>query len=135
MYKGSLSRIATGRTEFTAQFIGIPIISPTLDAEQVSNESDISIAETTMEEMVIQEPTPIPDNSQEPMFIEVMTVEQVHIGGIIIEAERESPAQDAHTDRNIMEDNDIYAPENEHGELPIAYIIITLVFIIGLVIA
>jgi len=60
-YKGSVSRIATGRTEFTAHFIGIPVVTPVLNANRPSNDTGNTGA--------------------------AMHVEQVHIGGITIETQ------------------------------------------------
>ena len=72
-YRGQLSRIAVGRTEFTAHFIGIPIVLPTVT--EVQDQATDSVT-TELGQPAI---TPA---------IENVTVEQVHIGGIVIEKEQ-----------------------------------------------
>ena len=68
-YHGKITRVSTGRTEFTAQFIGTPII-----------------------EAAVPEPEALPEQIiPEAMsnVVETVTVEQVHIGGLVIEIDRD----------------------------------------------
>lgn len=81
IYRGQISRIAVGRTEFTAHFIGIPIVIPTIATGQAvySNDTDTTTTETAAQ-TVLTSPS-------SPPVIENVTVEHVHIGGIVIEKE------------------------------------------------
>ena len=93
-YRGQVSRVSSGRTEFTAHFIGIPIA---MGSVQVSQPPVIE------EDIAVPEPVPtvtpdlIPDLTLDtaqppsPSVIDNVTVEQVHIGGIVIETEQAPP--------------------------------------------
>ena len=133
-YSGQVSRIAAGRTEFTAHFIGIPIVTPTVTA--AAPPAEIVAPEST------PAPTPSPSPSPEPAPIGTVNVEQVHIGGIVIEVEK--PEQQA----TLADDEEIYdeageanlediipMPENKNGGFPFGTIAIVFLFIGGVVLA
>ena len=71
-YRGRLSKIITGKTVYTAYFIGIPIVTPTID--ELENTNFIAL-ETTQEiipeiiESPIQEP--LTESTIEPPLIEI----------------------------------------------------------------
>ena len=77
VYSGQLSRISVGRTEFTVNFIGIPIITP-VTASYEESDKELDEKSTTP----LSSPAPAADYTPT-----VLSVEQVHIGGIIIETE------------------------------------------------
>jgi len=66
VYRGSLSRIATGRTEFTAQFIGIPIVTPVLGTAQSPEEQAYEV-----EDAISAEAEPEEASEPQPMSIEI----------------------------------------------------------------
>jgi len=134
-YRGQVSRIAVGRTEFTAHFIGIPIVTPTLGVSHESGtpSADADTIGSIYETITPEEPKPIPD--QTPTTVESVTVEHVHIGGIVIEAEQivaPSPPPLAVEDE-IADSED--ALDNDSVGLSIGNIVIGLLFIGGLVLA
>jgi len=138
-YRGKVSRIAVGRTEFTAHFIGIPIVTPTLGVSQDSGadapSGDVDGADST-HETATPEPAPSPDPI--PATVESVTVEHVHIGGIVIEAERivaTSLPPEATEDEAVVEEDAEDVQEDESSGLPIGNIIIGLLFIGGLIFA
>jgi len=149
-YRGQISRIATGRTEFTVQFIGIPIVTPIvnvnqsaadnssvaytaadgLDTETLSTE-DAAAVTTTPE--YTSEPSPAPESV--PPVIDTVTVEHVQIGGIVIEREQIIlPPEDA-DDGDIEEDYDMKEQNNETSGFPFGYVGIAVLFVAGLAIA
>lgn len=92
VYRGQISRISVGKTEFTAHFIGIPIVTPVITmpatdpvADEYEAEADESSPPPT------PEPTLVPAQSLEPTIVETVVVEQVQICGIVIEVERDIP--------------------------------------------
>jgi hypothetical protein len=100
-YRGSVSRIATGRTEFTAHFIGIPIVTPMLRSA-----CDTEIAGTTMH------------------------VEQVHIGGITIETQSDYNGNEElgsvrNTDANSASAET--AKNNRSGRIPLPLTILLII--------
>ena len=124
-FRGEISRITVGRMEFTAHFIGIPIVMPTVAVEQTA--CDEATENNEVE-------TAMPATPQASPVIENVTVEQVHIGGIVIEKEQMPPVQEyisAYRD-DIAEDSD---EDNEPSSFPIGNIFIGLLFIGGLVLA
>ena len=137
VYRGQLSRIAVGRTEFTAYFIGTPIVIPTVDVAPPVEEPTVA----TTEPMVETQETS--DHSPNTTTIENVIVEQVHIGGIVVEVEHTIstptpyPTEPPNTappteDEPIILD---YMTENESGGFPIGHIVIALLFIGGVVFA
>ena len=78
-YIGQVSRVSVGVTEFTVHFSGIPVVSPLV--------SDIGITSNEIEqhEEINLSNQEISSTPQEPSVIESVTVEHVHIGGIVIE--------------------------------------------------
>jgi|GEM_PF-434283 len=130
-YRGSISRVAAGRTEFTAQFIGIPIVTPIVNVAQTSVERE---TDATPEPTASPEPTPTPG----PSIVENVTVEQVHIGGIVLEVEREAVSQngDANEADYYCADDECNAEDEcEAGGFPFGGILIGILFIGGIVIA
>ena len=127
-FRGQISRISVGRTEFTAHFIGIPIVMPTITMEknnidEVTEGDDAEAATST-----------VPATPQPPPVIENVTVEQVHIGGIVIEKEQMPPPHEyisAYDDEHV-ENN---GKDDELGGFPIGNIFIGLLFIGGIVLA
>ena len=97
-YRGQLSRIAVGRTEFTAHFIGIPIVTPTVSVSPAAAEAN----EVIVEEASAPHPA---STQQKPGVIEAVTVEQVHVGGIVIETEQPPTLKDIDAE---------YVPEQEN---------------------
>ena len=128
-YHGQVSRIAIGRTEFTAHFIGIPIVTPIATIPQP-----------------LAEPTPTPPT--DPTNIGTVNVDQVHIGGIIIEVEKPTLLEQPNytvdvDDADDMEtvddeaDADYYtlADESNGGNFPFGTIAVVLLVIGGMVLA
>ena len=114
-YRGQVSRVAVGRTEFTAYFIGIPIVAP------VTNTSTPNVE---LEYTAKTKPV-----TTESATVESVVVEQVHIGGIVVEVEQSTQLTiDTDADNEVL----VYTEVNR---LPIGNIIIGLLFISGLVIA
>jgi len=134
-YNGQVSRIAVGRTEFTAHFIGIPIVTPTVTATQ------------PLVETAAPTPTPEPETTEtaDTAPIGVLNVDTVHIGGIIIEAEKpsapepesEQPNESVEIkDAEAVEDEEYLAAANEHDDgFPFGTIAIVLLVIGGMVLA
>ena len=127
-YRGQLSRITVGRTEFTAHFIGIPIVTPAVGVSPTTTEADEAIAE--------EAPAPQPTHTQSPesihppgpAVIESLTVEQVHVGGIVIETEQQ-PQHEA------VDMEDGAEQENETRGLTVSGIIRALLFAASVVLA
>ena len=116
-YRGQISRIATGRTEFTAHFIGIPVVIPTVTVGQPEG-ADCAEAEI----------------SNQPPVIENVTVEQVHIGGIVIETEtvtHESVEADPADHEEVVEEDE----DDETSGFPIGNALIALLVVGGMVFA
>lgn len=172
-YRGQISRVAAGRTEFTAQFIGIPIVSPITSTGQssdgqhasdgdsaavadgmavggvVAGESDGVVSATapaatssTIDRTLPPTPAPNigPASSSEPTTIENVNVEQVHIGGIVIEVEREPLVfddvnEDGENGSAYVNDDDSSENNDVYGVLPIGNIAIGILFIGGIVLA
>ena len=93
-YRGTVSRLAVGVTEFTVQFIGIPIVTPVTNADYSSGTSETVASDSkSTESTLVPTPTPepppthAPSTSSGPTVVEKVTVEQVHIGGIVIGVE------------------------------------------------
>jgi LPXTG-site transpeptidase (sortase) family protein len=106
-YKGSISRIASGRTEFTAHFIGIPIVMPVLNANRISDDAD--------------------------SFGSAMHVEQIHIGGITIEtqsAENETALPSENSDAEVDSDED--TKSGRSGEISWLLVIFLLAIFSGI---
>jgi len=123
-YRGQISRIAVGRTEFTAHFIGIPIVTPAVEIVQPYEETDKEAPEA-------ETPTQPPA----PTTIESVTVESVNIGGIVIEAEQIIPPT---APIEVVAEYEYEATaeyENESGSLPIRNIALVLGFIVSVVFA
>jgi len=131
-YHGQISRIAVGRTEFTAHFIGIPIVTPIVAVPQPPAEP------------VAPEPTPTPPT--DPTTIGTVNVDTVHIGGIVIEVEKpEPPAHDADEeyDADVAEASNDEAEDDEtaladdyaDGGFPFGMIAIALLSIGGMILA
>ena len=127
-YRGEISRIAVGRTEFTAHFIGIPIVMPTITTGQGWDGNDADIAETESSTSSTQTDSPQP---QTPPVIENVTVEHVHIGGIVIEKEVLPPQEYV----PINEESAYEDEDNETDGFPIGNIFIGLLFVGGMVLA
>ena len=108
-YSGQVSRIAIGRTEFTAHFIGIPIVSPILTPIPpiVGVSDDGSAGASTTQQEATTPPTGAEgtasdgagsadasvdadgtSDTSESTSIGVVNVDTVHIGGIVIEVEQ-----------------------------------------------
>ena len=121
VYRGQISRIAVGRTEFTASFVGIPIVTPII-TQNPPTQANTETATPT--------PTPLPV----PTTIENITVEQVHVGGIVIETEQvmANPTDDVE-DNAAVADDEIENSDSD-GSL-LRYVIIGLLFVGGMVIA
>jgi len=125
-YRGQISRIAVGRTEFTAHFIGIPIVMPMLTMGQTADDGTAENGETG----TTAQTTPAPE--QVTPIIENVTVEHVHIGGIVIEKEVQAePEYLPATDYETVADDE----ENEPSGFPIGHILIGLLFVGGIVLA
>ena len=121
-FRGQISRIAVGRTEFTAHFIGIPIVTPTITTGQTANDESTQNAETET-------------TAPTPPVIENVTVEQVHIGGIVIETEQLPPPQE-YVPAYEEEITEVACGEDdEPSGFPIGNIFIGLLFIGGMVLA
>jgi len=125
-YSGQVSRIAVGRTEFTAHFIGIPIVTP--------------IVTTPPTETVALKPTQPP--TSDPTNIGTVNVDQVHIGGIVIEVEKPplppQPDDDADVEyTDITSDEDYFATEDENNGsgFPFGTVAIAILFIGGMTLA
>ena len=125
-YRGQISRISVGRTEFTAHFIGIPIVTPTMNMIQYcSKETDIDTANVDNK---VPEHLPAISETEptESTAIDTVTVEHVHIGGIVIEAEHIiPPPQVIEYDNPIVED----IQESDSSGFPFGYIVFALIFI------
>jgi len=138
-YRGSISRIAAGRTEFTAQFIGIPVVTPIVNVGQSSSVD--GVGDDGEDEVATSEPTPTPEPTPEPgpTTVENVTVEQVHIGGIVIEVEREVLPQDedieAEDGNGYVNGENSLDDEGRSGGFPVSNIITVLLFVAGLVLA
>jgi len=139
-YIGQVSRIAVGRTEFTAHFIGIPIVTP--------------IVTVPTPPPAVTAPTPEPTSlpTSEPTSIGTVNVDTVHIGGIVIEVEMpalpEQPSDDGDAVYIDSEDTDVadneadaegedvvLAVEDESNSFPFGMIAIALLFIGGVILA
>jgi LPXTG-site transpeptidase (sortase) family protein len=134
-YNGQISRIAVGRTEFTAHFIGIPIVTPVLTAPQVTPPTE---TEPPAQPPV---PTPEPTPAPTPAPPTHVTVDQVVVGGIVIEVEREEPPQvtedtaDAKYTADDEASEDAPAEDSESGGFPFGTIVIVLLVAGGMVLA
>jgi LPXTG-site transpeptidase (sortase) family protein len=130
-YRGQISRVAVGRTEFTAHFIGIPIVTPVINTNPPAAEAE---TEAAAGELQAPTPTPPPVPSPNHATIESVIVEQVQVGGIVIEVEQPAP-----TPPPIIEtedyDTEEYEPENDSNGFPFRFIGIALLFIGGMVLA
>jgi len=143
-YSGQVSRIAVGRTEFTAHFIGIPIVTPIVT---VPTPPPAVTAPTPA-------PEPTPPPTQEPTSIGTVNVDTVHIGGIVIEVETptlpELPADDgdamytgsvdtdvtdSEADADADDEDVVLVVEDESNGFPFGMIAIALLFIAGVVLA
>ena len=139
-YSGQVSRIAVGRTEFTAHFIGIPIVTPIVTVSTPPPATVVPTPEPTQ--------SPAPDSTS----IGTVNVDTVHIGGIVIEVEMptmpELPSDDGdvantgavesdtESDESGVEDeNATLAVEDENGGFPFGMVAIALLFIGGVVLA
>jgi len=126
-YRGSISSVAAGRTEFTAQFIGIPIVTPVINAEQPPPADESKAPETLALAPML-----------ELAIVENVTVEQVHIGGIMIEVEREVALQYANEVEAVNycadEESDTEA-KNRTNEFPIGNILIGIFFVGGIILS
>ena len=127
VYRGQISRIAVGRTEFTASFIGIPIVTPVVNMQPTPEAAENQIQETETE---AEKPEVIATPG--PTVIENVVVEQVQVGGIVIEMETAVPAPPPNED--IKADEEI-TPEDEPSSVSFDNILIALLFIGGLVLA
>jgi len=137
-YSGQISRIAVGRTEFTAYFIGIPIVIPTLTPEQVpddgedakesSNGNENSNVSTDNQETMKQ----ASEQLQSTPVIENVTVEQVHIGGIVIEKEL-PPPQPEYVPPPV--EDEVMDSEDESTDFHIGNILMGLLFVGGMVLS
>ena len=150
VYRGQVSRIAVGRTEFTAYFIGIPIVTPTVNESTTNPVAEPETAaippEAAPTETAPTETTPTPDDpSPNPTVIENVTVEQVHIGGIVVEVEHVAPPISAEyinpppcmeqvAEAEPTEDEYVLANSESSG-FPLGNIGIVLLFIGGIVVA
>jgi LPXTG-site transpeptidase (sortase) family protein len=137
-YRGTISRIASGRTEFTAQFIGIPIVIPIVNQPQPATTNGSAADEREDAEPVQPEPTPEPEPEPTrltgPAVVENVTVEQVHIGGIVIEVEREVPQPEPDAqDENPESDGGAEVEGDGKAAFPIINIFTGLMFAGGLV--
>ena len=134
-YRGQISRIATGRTEFTVHFIGIPIVTPMVSLVLPEQEATYTEDHETAEPQPTPAPVPVPEEVPEPVpttaVIDSVTVQNVHIGGIVIE--REIVEQDILGDEISNESAD----ENgdEAGGSNTGNIFTAILFIAGLVLA
>ena len=148
-YRGQISRIAVGRTEFTAHFIGIPIVMPILTATGQSSDDTDSIGDGNSDDGSngnngnngsgydatngTANATPAPEPI--PPVIENVTVEHVHIGGIVIEKEViPEPEQVSTADYETVADSVGYE-DNENSSFPFGHVLIGLLFVGGLVLA
>lgn len=138
-YRGQISRIATGRTEFTAQFIGIPIVLGVVIANQPYTNSGVSGEESVTTQEIVAADNPELSSSQEQKTIENVTVEQVHIGGIVIEMEREILLQENESMHESVYDNtngeSNLGDESQSSRFSISILVIVMLFIGGLVLA
>jgi LPXTG-site transpeptidase (sortase) family protein len=115
VYHGQLSRISIGHTEFTVNFIGIPIVAPIVTLEPTIE------LECELGSELESEPA-------------ILHVEQVHIGGIIIETEIPYVPDVEVVDESSYEE--IADPEsNEPKGFPIRNILTVAFFIAGIIIA
>jgi len=152
VYRGQLSRIAVGRTELTAYFIGTPISAPTVEGQPPVEETaeittETTIATTTETTALTVEEQEIQDCLSSPATIENVVVEQVHIGEIVVEIEHTAPAitpyatqpttEPPATEYSGKEEPIIidYTHENEANGFPIGNIATGLLFVGGLVLA
>ena len=130
-YRGQISRISVGRTEFTVHFLGIPIVTPVLGVEQVSQEEIATIPSKDTAEVTELAPEPM------PAVVESVTVEHVHIGGIVIEAEHivtpisEDVAEGAYKYASTEYETE----DDEMGGFPVKNILLVLLFVSGMVFA
>lgn len=107
-YRGQISRISAGRTEFTAQFIGIPIVTGVMTLDQFSADTEV-LADGNLEDAQGASSTSVPESasSDGTTIIDHMNVEQVHIGGIVIEMEREADGTDRAINGYVDSEHDL----------------------------
>ena len=143
VYRGQVSRIAVGRTEFTAYFIGIPIVTPTVNVPTTTPAAEQETA-TVLPEAAPAETTPTTDTSPNPTVIENVTVEQVHIGGIVVEVEHTTPSLPTeYTPPPLVElvvedepdDEDYVLADGDSSGFPFGNISIAMLFVGGIVLA
>ena len=96
-YRGKLSKIITGKTVYTAYFIGIPIITPTANEPEIT---ESSVLETIREVIPDITEYPIQELTTETPFVEIELPDETD-SPVEIETEMET-AQESET-----------APENE----------------------
>ena len=124
VYSGQLSRIAVGRTEFTVNFIGIPIVMPAIVVHEISApyEYEYELPESDTE---IAEHAP-----------SILYVEQVHIGGIVIETETPLPAEETICDETdgVFEETNIEDESTPIG-FQLGYVVIFVLFIGAVILA
>ena len=119
-YRGQISRISQGRTEFTAYFIGIPIVTPTvnIDMEQSPLEASPAITLDEPPSIIIQPEIPTEDE----IISEYMQAENVPVTSPVISI--------------IIDDEVATVSENEESRsFPIRNIINAVLFIAGIAIA
>ena len=131
-YRGSVSRVAAGRTEFTAHFIGIPIVAGTVSV--TPGDVDVAGDADTQQQVPTSTHTSAPESTSTPEPIattpafDVVSVEQVHIGGIIIETEQTPTPQ-------VVEEPQEHEQERESRGLPLGYVAVALMFVASVVLA
>ena len=139
IYRGQISRISVGRTEFTAHFIGIPIVSPVIILP--SDDYEVEAEESNPMPSPEPQPTPtpahapIPAPSPEPVTVETVVIEQVQIGGIVIEVERDIPLP---TPEPLPDYEATYYGNSNNDEssgFPMTTVITAMIFIVGMVAA
>lgn len=92
-YRGQIAKITTGRTEFTATFIGIPIVVPIVDAIVPSVATDYVGNEVTEDEVLAEPELPTEEPEKPNKITEVDIIESPILGCNKQPYEYEEPTQ------------------------------------------